>query len=387
MSRCGLRNSGNDCFMNASIQCLAVSPFIRKFIKYYDNEDSKIIGIINKFHLGKYKADDIKIECDRIILDKADSISKEDVDLLKKLSKNSADFYIYVSFKDLIKSLNTKKDKVINNSAFLSITRELSEDSGFDHLFNGSQNDPHEFMAYLLDRLHRAKSASITIEYPENMKDLCLYSQLYLKHYKTKYEEDYSYFVKHFYYYILNCVECSKCKNKTHDVSPNDIMCVSIPSSKENDSKTYNIYDCLNEMFKVEVIDYKCEKCQNTEENLMEKRIISQPKTSLIIKIKKYEQVGNRLVKNNKMIYYPELLNIQQYFCGQILKEYELYGIVNHIGSLNGGHYYSYIRDIDANGKFTDQWLCCDDSKVYKISTEQAMLSQNAYVLFYNICE
>ena len=28
---------------------------------------------------------------------------------------------------------------------------------GFDYLFSGDQNDPHELMAYLLDKIHDAK--------------------------------------------------------------------------------------------------------------------------------------------------------------------------------------------------------------------------------------
>ena len=186
----------------------------------------------------------------------------------------------------------------------------------------------------------------------------------------------------------MNCIECAKCKNKTYNPTPNDIICVSIPETPL--SVQVSLYDCLNEMFKVEKISYKCEEasCGNTQNNLMEKKILSKPHT-IIIKIKKYNHSSifkNNLVKNNKMIEYPDILNINKYFCGDDKNEYKLYGIINHSGSLNSGHYYSYVRNInDSNIIIQNQWVCCNDSTINNISIETAMTSQNAYMLFYTL--
>lgn len=162
----------------------------------------------------------------------------------------------------------------------MSIASELSRGSAFEHLFSGEQNDPHELMAYLLDKLHNAKSTTVPIDIPQHIDSLDVYYRLYLTQFKARYENDYSYFVKNLYYYILNCIECSKCKHKSYNLSPNDILCVSIPETQQNakdnkdQSNITTIYDCLNEMFKIDNITYKCENCQNTEGNLMEKNII-----------------------------------------------------------------------------------------------------------------
>ena len=87
------------------------------------------------------------------------------------------------------------------------------------------------------------------------------------------------------------------------------------------------------------------------------------------------------------MILYPDILNIQKYFCGNHkLNEYKLHGIINHIGSMNGGHYYSFVKKLNEDNKtFDDQWICCNDSQVNTISEEEAMTSQNAYMLFYSL--
>jgi ubiquitin C-terminal hydrolase len=230
------------------------------------------------------------------------------------LSKHSYDIFIYISFKEIIRKINDKdsKTKYVNNRAFMSITNELSRGSAFEHLFSGEQNDPHELLAYLLDKLHNAKSSIVPIDIPDNIDNLDIYYRLYLTQFKARYENDYSYFVKNLYYYILNCIKCSKCDHKSYNLTPNDILCVAIPDIKDiqnaqlqtsDDKKTniITIYDCLNEMFKIDNITYKCENCSNCEGNLMEKKILSKPKT-LIIKLKRYtnSQFGNRMVKINK---------------------------------------------------------------------------------------
>ena len=120
---------------------------------------------------------------------------------------------------------------------------------------------------------------------PKDIQQMDLYTKLFFENYKKRYENDYSLFVKNFYYHILSCVECNKCKNITYDVAPSDILCVSIPDTHTSLALETNIYDCLNDMFKVEKIEYKCEKCENTENNMNDKKIMNIPKT-LIIKIK-----------------------------------------------------------------------------------------------------
>lgn len=395
MSRCGIFNNGNECYINATIQCFAISPCIRDFIKRYNKDDEKLIEVINKFNLGKFKAQDIKIECDKILIEQANTLSIDEKKILSHLIKYSYDIFIYISLKEIIKKLNNNDSKHINNKAFVSIAQELTKGNSFEHLFNGEQNDPHELMAFLLDKLHNAKSSIVPIDIPQDIDSLDIYYKLYLTQFKARYENDYSYFVKNLYYYILNCIECSKCKYKSYNLSPNDILCVSIPELPDkndvNNPTTSNIttiYDCLNEMFKIDDnITYKCDKCENKEGNLMEKKILSKPKT-LIIKLKRYSNSDFRTMpkKINTMVYYPEYINMQKYYCGDLPQNYKLYAIINHIGSINGGHYYSYIKNLKEDNKtFDDQWICCNDSRVNNISEEEAMTSNNAYILFYTL--
>ena len=380
--RRGIMNRGNHCFLNSTLQCLAVSPFILEFIDNYTNNDAKIINIITKYELGKFNSNEINLECDRIL--KEESTPKTDLEGLDYISKNSNLLYIYISFKEIIKNLNNGATEPVDNSLFVSINKEMSEYYGFDYLFNGDQNDPHELMAYLLDKIHDAKKTITRITEPKDIDSLDTYTKLYYLNYKKRYENDYSLFVKNFYYYILNCVQCHKCKNITHDASPSDILCVSIPENMNDRNNDINIYDCLNDMFKIENIEYKCEKCNNHENNIIQKKIMVTPKT-LVIKIKRYYSKGKHLVKNNSFIKYPSTLDMMPYIICENTQKYELYGVINHTGILDFGHYYSYVRKYNRKDKiFSNQWYCCNDSNVSEITNEQVFNSQNAYILFYH---
>lgn len=383
MSRNGICNTGNQCFINAILQCLASSPFILEFISKYKIRDDNLIKTITKFNLGKFKAQDIKTECKKILLEQLETLNKEEFTILNQLVKHSYDIFIYISFKEIMKKIIRNDSNIISNRTFLSIVEELSADSGFEHLFNGEQNDPHEFLAYLLDKIHNAKSSIVSIEQPENFNELDIYSQLRFKDFKIRYEKDYSYFVKNLYYYTLNCIQCSKCTNKSHNVYPNNIICLSLP-----DLPTITLYDCLNDMFKIDYIDYKCEKCNNTEQNVKEQKLLTEPKT-LIFKLIRYANIPNtdRAVKITKKVQYPKVIDMQKYFCGNnALKTYKLYAVINHSGSMNRGHYYSYVKTLqDDNTTFNDQWVCCNDENVNNISEDEALNSENAYMLFYTL--
>ena len=56
---------------------------------------------------------------------------------------------------------------------------------------------------------------------------------------------------------------------------------------------------------------------------------------------------------------------------------YELYSIINHVGKIDFGHYYSYIKLNDDN-----LWYEFDDSNVKLIGKELTDYDK-AYILFY----
>lgn len=56
---------------------------------------------------------------------------------------------------------------------------------------------------------------------------------------------------------------------------------------------------------------------------------------------------------------------------------FQLSGIIDHEGSLHGGHYIARCRSA-----IDDSWHLCNDSKVYRTALDGAM-SETPYLLFY----
>lgn len=56
--------------------------------------------------------------------------------------------------------------------------------------------------------------------------------------------------------------------------------------------------------------------------------------------------------------------------------EYDLYGIINHTGSIENGHYTSII-------KIDTKWILFDDSRYEEIKNKKELISEKAYILVY----
>ena len=93
----------------------------------------------------------------------------------------------------------------------------------------------------------------------------------------------------------------------------------------------------------------------------------------LIISLNRFNSFGNKI---NNLIDYPLTLDLNKYVNSEM--KYELYGVCNHIGGMNGGHYYAYCKY-----KQNNQWYMYNDRNVKPIN-ENEIVNKNAYCLFYN---
>lgn len=66
----------------------------------------------------------------------------------------------------------------------------------------------------------------------------------------------------------------------------------------------------------------------------------------------------------------------------QQYRTYNLYGVSNHYGTMEGGHYTAYCK----NRVYNNKWFKFDDHEVSEISSSDVS-SGNAYILFYAAVE
>ncbi|MEN2498222.1 MAG: hypothetical protein MHMPM18_002528 [Marteilia pararefringens] len=165
-----------------------------------------------------------------------------------------------------------------------------------------------------------------------------------------------------------------------------------IQTSKEssNDS-TINIYDCLQLFVNEEQLQsnnlWYCSKCKNHVGAYKKIDIWRLPKI-LIIHFKRFRYNYINRSKINTFIDFPiQELDLKDFTVNsaannphsdfQKTTKYKLLSIINHFGSLSGGHYTATVYN-EVLGK----WFECNDSNLYRINSRDPQKS-NAYILIY----
>lgn len=127
---------------------------------------------------------------------------------------------------------------------------------------------------------------------------------------------------------------------------------------------------------------YECEHCKTKSRSYRKTQLWRSPDI-LIICLKRYQPVsvnGNWVyVKNEHEVTVPLKLNIHPYISVEREKNlnYKLFGVANHVGNLNYGHCFSYVKN-------NEDWFMFNDQQVKKLSLDEISKPSNCcYLLFY----
>jgi ubiquitin C-terminal hydrolase len=145
---------------------------------------------------------------------------------------------------------------------------------------------------------------------------------------------------------------------------------VSVPEANQT-----TLYDCLKETFKDEVMSG--DNAWYDEKNQIKKSVYKQSAlchlpTFLILHFKRWRE---DLSKKQARIESPLVLDMSPFTIYSEACRYQLFGIINQDGGIDGGHYYSYVYK-------NDQWFSLNDGFVQSISEDSLFHSGN-YCLFY----
>jgi len=344
----GLINRGNTCFFNSSMQVLSN---IKPLTDYFLN-DAYETDLCNRLNCEKKKKSVDKNSVEKILLTK--------------------------EYAKLIKAIWTSEMKCIEpRTLHLCIQK-------FEPTFQGlQQQDAQECLSYLLDSLHEGLYDEITLEPSGNVEnDIDKLMVDAINKWSIDVSKKYSIITDLFFgqFYI---------KTISNDLTykHNEVI-----STKYELFNILNIqvtgitlYDCLNNFFSKEKIDEPIELDNKMKINASRQFTMIKVPKYLIIVLKRFSS-ELRLSKLNNIITYPiNDLDLSEYCIG-----YEKYGsklnlkaVILHSGSLNGGHYYSYCKDID------DNWYEYNDSSCERIDIEASknILFRNGYILIYEKIE
>ncbi|CAL9705306.1 unnamed protein product [Knipowitschia caucasica] len=191
------------------------------------------------------------------------------------------------------------------------------------------------------------------------------------------------------------------------------------PSSKE-----CSVQSCLHQFTSVELLmgnnKLLCESCTDRRQKQLRKTgasdkkfekiytsarkqmLISSLPPVITLHLKRFHQAGMNLRKVNRHVDFPLILDLAP-FCSASSKNlaaservlYSLYGIVEHSGSMRGGHYTAYVKVRSPQKKTehhrnlsglkessSSQWVYVSDTTVQTVP-ESRVLNSQAYLLFY----
>lgn len=357
----GLSNLGNTCFLNTTLQCLSHTYELHELL------DSPKFQARMKRHQHKRQTQQQAHQAQNTQQPEKGLLMEYDE--LRKLLWNTNCIVTPGGFIRAVHNQATKKNRP---------------------MFTGySQNDVSEFVHFLLESFHEdvAREVKMTIRgNPSTSKDRLAISCLSMM--STMYQKEYSEFLELFFGIHVSRIVGMDKQIRTATPEPFFTLCLPIPTPTR--THKLSLYDCFDAYTQHERMDGDNQWFNEAtgQKETVHKGVVfwSLPKI-LVVELKRYQfketMRGLQLVKNSAHVEVNPsgILNLSKYVVGYKPHEYqyELYGICNHMGTMNSGHYVAYVKN--ANGK----WYQFNDRSVSEIPPAHVVTGK-AYALWFRRC-
>ena len=258
-------------------------------------------------------------------------------------------------------NLMWSKNCIICPKKFLFYLKEIS--SKKNSLFSGNdQNDAIEYFYFIIDCFHNSLNNT------NNLKLLKTNNNI-INDAIILYENSNNSIVHNVFALFTINIYTNEYSNdiEFHKIEPSFTIELSIPNEQN-----ITIEKCFDYTFQLENLLAKKLGLVDVPDKKLKKhsKICYLPKI-LVIHLKRWD---HNLKKNNANVSYNNVLNINnytKYIDNNCL--YELFGIINHQGSVMNGHYYSYIKK-------NNTWLSFNDETITMIND---IISPDNYCFFY----
>ena len=150
--------------------------------------------------------------------------------------------------------------------------------------------------------------------------------------------------------------------------------------------KKFNISECLDLFTRKEKLDkdneWYCSKCKGHKQATKKMELYKIPNT-FVIHLKRFKT--SRIGTIGSMYFPAGSTKINSFVdfgleIKLIGKTYNLIGVTNHYGQMNGGHYTAFCKN-HLDGK----WYEFDDTNVTECKSHNELFSEDAYMLFYQL--
>ncbi|KAJ3063307.1 ubiquitin-specific protease doa4, partial [Podochytrium sp. JEL0797] len=324
----GLKNLGNTCFMNSTLQCLSGTAPLARY-----------------FNSGNYRK----------------SINRSNPMGTKGVMAEE--------FSHIIKSMWSGQESIVNPSQFKERVGENAEQ------FKGTdQHDSQEFLGFLLDAVHEdlniartgAKKAKQVDE--KAIEDESVPDEIRLQMAWNNYRsQNWSIIVDLFQGQLKNKLECLTCHTTSTTFNP--FMYLSLPIPPKNSAGVTNgpVYldECLDKFVEIEILDgedaWTCSRCKCKRRTRKTMTIAKLPPI-LLVHLKRFYFQGPFKSKLETYVDFPlASMDLGKYVPGGAAGSqlYDLYAVSNHTGTLTGGHYTATVHNSSKK-----QWYNFSDTRV-----------------------
>lgn len=328
----GLRNLGNTCYMNSILQCLCNTPHLAEY-----------------FHKNCYQAD----------------INRSN--LLGHKGEVAEEFGI------IMKALWNGQYKCISPRDFKVTIGKIN-----DQFAGYSQQDSQELLLFLMDGLHEDLNKADNRkrhreEDNDHLNDIQAADSAWIKHKQL----NESIIVALFQGQFKSTVQCLTCHKRSRTFEAFMYLSLPLPSSSK-----CSLQDCLKSFSKEEKLTdnnrFYCSNCKTRRDSTKKIEIWKLPPV-LLVHLKRFSYEGRWKQKLQTSVDFPlDNLDLSQYVIGpKTFKKYSLFGVSNHYGGLDGGHYTAFCKNA-----LKHKWYKFDDHEVSDISVSSVKTSA-AYILFY----
>ncbi|KAI0091490.1 hypothetical protein BDY19DRAFT_930706 [Irpex rosettiformis] len=346
----GLKNLGNTCYMNSTIQCLSATvPFARFFT---DGRWKNAVNMVNP-------------------MGTKGQLASAFANLLRELWQGEMASLTPLPFRRTVCT--------------------------FAKQFAGSeQHDSQEFLASLLDGLHEDLNrvldkphSRMTPEIEAELEKLPtqLASEQQWQMYRLR---DDSLVVDYFQGQYRSRLECLSCHHTS--TTYNTFMYLTLPIPQHRGLNKVTLQQCLDTFVKEEVLEksdaWHCPKCKVLRKATKLLSLARLPPV-LLIHLKRFSVKGHFTEKIETAVDFPlKNLDLTNYMPPPLPPgargtqnlhpddpraqmppyRYDLYGVTNHFGTLSSGHYTAFISSRGG-------WLYCDDSRITTADPKDVVVS------------
>ncbi|KAI9357939.1 hypothetical protein DFJ73DRAFT_622487 [Zopfochytrium polystomum] len=322
----GLKNLGNSCYMNSTVQCLSGTEYLSRF-----------------FNGGSYR---------RFVnrsnpMGTKGAVAEEYARLVRDMWGGQSPFLVPSQFKNTIGQFS-------------------SQFQGHD------QHDSQEFLAFLMDAIHEdlnvaRRSTAIKIEEPKDDEETPdkIRQEMAWNYYRAS---NWSIIVDLFQGQLKSKLQCMTCMKTSTTFNPFMYLSLPIPSVG---GRAVSLQDCLSKFVEPEILEgedaWFCPSCKAKRRTKKTLSIAKLP-SILLVHLKRFYFQGPFKDKVETYVDFPvDGLDVSGFMPTYMTdvggrKErfvYDLYAISNHMGTLTSGHYTAQVY----NGT-RKQWHLFDDSRI-----------------------